>query len=58
MGYETPSIDRIAREGDQAPALLWGAVVHPRGRAAFLTGQHGIRTGLTQGGIFPARRWV
>jgi arylsulfatase len=28
-----------------------------RGRAAFLTGQHGIRSGLTKVG-FPGRHWA
>ena len=33
MGYETPNIDRIGREGHQVPALLRRAVLHrgPRG---------------------------
>ena len=28
MGYETPSIDRIGREGDQVPSLLWRTVLY------------------------------
>ena len=32
MGYETPNIDRIGREGHQVPALLRRAVMHRRPR--------------------------
>jgi arylsulfatase len=46
MGYETPSIDRIAREGIKLQHY-YGEQSCTAGRAAFLTGQHGIRTGLT-----------
>ena len=50
MGYETPNIDRIAREGlhftdyyaDQSCTA---------GRSAFITGQHPVRTGLTKVGM-------
>src|SRR6478609_5122016 len=41
MGYETPNIDRIANEG----AILlhyYGEQSCTAGRAAFITGQHGI----------------
>jgi len=49
MGYETPNIDRIANEG--ARFLHYYAEQScTAGRAAFLTGQHGIRTGLTKVG--------
>jgi arylsulfatase len=50
MGYGTPNIDRIAREG--AMFLHYYAEQScTAGRAAFLTGQHGIRTGLTKVGF-------
>ena len=52
MGYETPNIDRIAREGARF-LHYYGEQSCTAGRAAFLTGQHGIRTGLTKVG-FPA----
>src|SRR4029453_8942104 len=45
MGYKTPNIDRIAREG----ALftdLYGQQSCTAGRGAFLTGQSPFRTGL------------
>ncbi len=50
MGYRTPNIDRIAREG----ALFtdwYGQQSCTAGRAAFLTGQSPIRTGLTKVGL-------
>jgi arylsulfatase A-like enzyme len=50
MGTKTPSLDRIAREG----ALLTDAYAQASctaGRAAFITGQHPIRTGLTAVGL-------
>ena len=50
MGYETPSIDRIAREGIKF-LHYYGEQSCTAGRAAFLTGQHGIRTGLTKVGF-------
>src|SRR6266436_1444770 len=52
MGYETPGIDRIAREGLKLQHY-YGEQSCTAGRAAFLTGQHGIRTGLTKVG-FPS----
>jgi arylsulfatase A-like enzyme len=50
MGYETPNIDRIANEGLR---FLHYYVEQSctAGRAAFLTSQHGIRTGLTKVGF-------
>src|SRR5262249_36388740 len=46
MGYRTPNIDRIAREG--ALFTDWHAQQScTAGRAAFVTGQAPIRTGLT-----------
>ena len=56
MGYETPNIDRIAREGIKFQHY-YGEQSCTAGRAAFLTGQHGIRTGLTKVG-FPGARWA
>ena len=56
MGYTTPNIDRIADEGLRF-LHYYGEQSCTAGRAAFLTGQHGIRTGLTKVG-FPARRWA
>jgi len=50
MGYETPHIDRIANEGLRF-LHYYGEQSCTAGRAAFLTGQHGIRTGLTKVGF-------
>ena len=50
MGYQTPNIDRIAREG----ALFtdwYGQQSCTAGRAAFATGQSPVRTGLTKVGL-------
>jgi arylsulfatase A-like enzyme len=50
MGYRTPNIDRIAKEG----ALFtdwYGQQSCTAGRAAFITGQSPIRTGLTKVGL-------
>ena len=50
MGYQTPNIDRIAKEG----ALFtdwYGQQSCTAGRAAFITGQSPIRTGLTKVGL-------
>ncbi len=49
MGYETPNLDRIAKEGLRF-LHYYGEQSCTAGRAAFLTGQHGIRTGLTKVG--------
>jgi len=50
MGYRTPNIDRIATEG--AKFTDWyGQQSCTAGRAAFLTGQSPIRTGLTKVGL-------
>ena len=49
MGFETPNIDRIANEGIKF-LHYYGEQSCTAGRAAFLTGQHGIRTGLTKVG--------
>src|SRR5271157_377903 len=50
MGYRTPNIDRIAREGMKFTDY-YGEQSCTAGRAAFITGQHGIRTGLTKVGL-------
>ncbi len=50
MGYKTPNIDRIAKEG----ALFTDAYAQQSctaGRAAFITGQSPIRTGLLKVGL-------
>ncbi len=50
MGYETPNIDRIGKEG--AMFTSWyGQQSCTAGRAAFITGQSPIRTGLTKVGL-------
>ena len=50
MGYRTPNIDRIASEG--AYFTDWyGQQSCTAGRAAFITGQSPIRTGLTKVGL-------
>ena len=54
MGYRTPNIDRIANEG----AIFTDYYAQQSctaGRAAFITGQSPIRTGLTKVGL-PRRR--
>ncbi|HEY4309748.1 MAG TPA: arylsulfatase [Pirellulales bacterium] len=50
MGYETPNIDRIGKEGLRL-LHYYGEQSCTAGRAAFITGQHGIRTGLTKVGF-------
>ncbi|HEY3387266.1 MAG TPA: arylsulfatase [Saprospiraceae bacterium] len=50
MGYVTPNIDRIANEGVRF-LHYYGEQSCTAGRAAFVTGQHGIRTGLTKVGF-------
>ena len=50
MGYRTPNIDRVAREG----AIFTDAYAQQSctaGRAAFITGQSPIRTGLLKVGL-------
>ena len=50
MGYRTPNIDRIGKEG--ATFTDWyGQQSCTAGRAAFITGQSPIRTGLTKVGL-------
>jgi arylsulfatase len=50
MGYETPNLDRIGEEG----IVFTDAYAEQSctaGRAAFLTGQHGLRTGMIKVGL-------
>jgi Sulfatase len=50
MGYRTPNIDQIAKEG--AIFTDWyGEQSCTAGRSAFITGQSPIRTGLTKVGL-------
>ena len=55
MGYRTPNIDRIAKEGMRFTDS-YGEQSCTAGRASFITGQSGFRTGLTKVGIPGARR--
>src|SRR5262249_4953674 len=50
MGYRTPNIDRIAKEG----MMFTDAYAEQSctaGRASFITGQSGLRTGMTKVGL-------
>jgi arylsulfatase len=50
MGYRTPNIDRIAKEG-AIFTDVYGQQSCTAGRAAFITGQSPIRTGLLKVGL-------
>jgi arylsulfatase A-like enzyme len=50
MGYRTPNIDRLANEG-VAFTDYYGQQSCTAGRAAFITGQNPVRTGLTKVGM-------
>ena len=50
LGYQTPNIDRIAREG-MLFTDYYGEQSCTAGRASFITGQHGLRTGMTKVGL-------
>ena len=50
MGYRTPNIDRIAKEGIRFTDS-YGEQSCTAGRASFITGQSGFRTGLTKVGV-------
>jgi len=50
MGYRTPNIDRVANEG-VAFTDYYGQQSCTAGRAAFITGQNPVRTGLTKVGL-------
>ena len=50
MGYKTPNIDRLAREG-MIFTDAYGEQSCTAGRASFMTGQSGFRTGLLKVGL-------
>jgi arylsulfatase len=50
MGYRTPNIDRVANEGASFTDY-YGQQSCTAGRAAFITGQNPLRTGLTKVGM-------
>ena len=50
MGYRTPNIDRVAKEG-MIFTDYYAEQSCTAGRASFITGQHGLRTGMTKVGI-------
>ncbi len=50
MGYRTPNIDRIAQEGMRFTDC-YAEQSCTAGRSSFITGQHGLRTGLTKVGL-------
>jgi arylsulfatase len=50
LGYQTPNIDRIAKEGMMFTDY-YGEQSCTAGRASFITGQHGLRTGMTKVGL-------
>ncbi|MEO0436297.1 MAG: arylsulfatase [Pseudomonadota bacterium] len=50
MGYRTPNIDRIAEEGIRF-LDYYGDQSCTAGRSSFITGQSGLRTGLTKVGL-------
>jgi len=50
MGYKTPNIDRIAKEGMMFTDY-YAEQSCTAGRASFITGQSGLRTGMTKVGV-------
>ena len=50
MGYQTPNIDRIARDG-MLFTDYYAEQSCTAGRCSFITGQHGMRTGMTKVGL-------
>src|SRR5262249_61343103 len=50
MGYRTPNIDRIAREG-MLFTDSYGEQSCTAGRSSFITGQSVLRTGLSKVGV-------
>lgn len=50
MGYNTPNIDRLAKDGGKF-MTYYGQQSCTAGRAAFITGQMPFRTGLTKVGL-------
>ena len=57
MGYETPNIDRIAREGIIFTDS-YGDQSCTAGRSGFITGQHPVRTGMTKVGLPGAQEGI
>ncbi len=50
MGFKTPNIDRLAKEGVMFTDY-YGEQSCTAGRASFITGQSGLRTGMTKVGL-------
>jgi len=50
MGYQTPNIDRVASEGTMFTDY-YAEQSCTAGRASFITGQSGLRTGMTKVGL-------
>jgi arylsulfatase A-like enzyme len=50
MGFKTPNIDRVAKEGVLFTDF-YGEQSCTAGRSSFITGQSGLRTGLTKVGL-------
>src|SRR5215831_9186019 len=50
MGFHTPNIDRVAREG-MIFTDSYAEQSCTAGRASFITGQSGLRTGMTKVGM-------
>lgn len=50
LGYRTPNIDKIAQQG-MIFTDYYAEQSCTAGRASFITGQHGMRTGLTKVGL-------
>ena len=50
MGYKTPNIDRVAKEGMMFTDY-YAEQSCTAGRASFITGQSGLRTGMTKVGV-------
>jgi arylsulfatase len=57
MGYRTPNIDRIAHEG-MLFTSYYGQQSCTAGRAAFITGQSPLRTGLLKVGLPGAKEGI
>src|SRR6266446_438604 len=57
MGYRTPNIDRIAREGAMFTDF-YGQQSCTAGRGAFITGQSPLRTGLLKVGLPGAKEGI
>ena len=57
MGYQTPNIDRIAKEGAMFTDY-YGEQSCTAGRAAFITGQSPFRVGLTKVGMPGAKQGI